>query len=93
MMEGTRRGLGDASRVFRGRTSEDVAGASAEASAVAPTRMVRRTGAARALMAERATRALAGATVGAAAAMVRADIVRRRGTSATARSVSAREGE
>jgi hypothetical protein len=44
-------------------------------------------------MAERATRALAGATVGAAAAMVRADIVRRRGTSATARSVSAREGE
>ena len=49
--------------------------ASAEASAVALVRMVRRTGAARALMEERATRALAGATVGAAAAMVKADIL------------------
>ena len=57
------------------RTSEELAVASAEASAVALVRMVRRTGAARALMEERATRALAGATVGAAAAMVKADIL------------------
>ena len=57
------------------RTSVEVAGDAEVASAVAEVRTVRRTGAARALMEERATRALAGATVGAAAAMVKADIL------------------
>lgn len=46
------------------------------ASAVAEVRTVRRTGAALPRTAVRDTRALAGATAGAAAAMVKADILR-----------------
>ena len=56
------------------RTSEELAVASAEASAVALVRMVRRTGAARALMEERDAR-LGGRDGGRRGAMVKADIL------------------
>jgi hypothetical protein len=58
-----------------GRTPEADAAVSVEASAVAVVRTERRTGTARALMAVRVTRALAGATVGAAADMAKADML------------------
>jgi len=59
------------------RTPEADAAVSAEASAVAAARTDRRTGAARALMPVRATRAFAGATAGAAAEMAKADMLTR----------------
>ena len=58
------------------RTSVEVAGDAEVASAVAEVRTVRRPGAALPRTAVRDTRALAGATAGAAAAMVKADILR-----------------